>query len=652
MAGGAFLTPEQLAMMQAGVDPEMGLQGVVRPDMPEMQPQGAFSMGDPSTMSTADILAGMPQPSPPMPKIPSYPGRGMIMGQRLQGNNPVADQGNVAMGQTFSGLAELSGVPSIMRGGENIYEGAQEGSPLQMAAGAGEAALGAMPFGAMTRAGAKALGSAFSTMPRSVGAMTALTAPGAFLESNQALAAKTQQQVSAELMGMNPEQVKAYQRMIGVTPDGRAGPETVTAAVEYDRRQGEKAAAEAKAKQDGDNAVALAKAQGEADATRDAARMEAETKAIEARERSKQQLATERKATEATKPLRELYPELMPGFLASSIVGGTALGSFIKSRYGKAFNSEITDLKTRTQTAIKAKNYDQAKALDDMSVARQKKGPGGTLPAMMAGGALGGEIALIPDEIDAYRGVAGMKDVPAALGRGGIGALLGALPALGGAEVMGAKQLKSRHTLRPEIDHPPNSVRGQSKPQPAQSTPVSPAPASGTSVRQAPGSGPNAGAPATVPVAASPSVPAVVSPQSPSVAPADPAEYLKRHSRTRPLGLNKPDNTALVTPTQTEKRVFEPGVKQDPRSGMRVYEMAKDEKVRELAMGVANAKTNKVMGSKLHEAMQKAGMDASEAQARGVAARFTAELRAATNKANRGLTNRGAKNAMKRPEGE
>lgn len=72
---------------------------------------------------------------------------------------------------------ELTGVPSLVRGGSRMGEAMAEGDGMGFAAGAGQAAMGALPAMALTRAGAPIAEAAFSSMPRAAGTGLLLTAP-------------------------------------------------------------------------------------------------------------------------------------------------------------------------------------------------------------------------------------------------------------------------------------------------------------------------------------------------------------------------------------------------------------------------------------------------------------------------------------------
>jgi hypothetical protein len=85
------------------------------------------------------------------------------------------DIGN-AFSRTAHGVAELTGVPSMFRGAENMAQFINDGDPIRGMGGAAQMAMGAMPGGAIFR-GAKGLpgmGSAFGSfaVPAALGAAT------------------------------------------------------------------------------------------------------------------------------------------------------------------------------------------------------------------------------------------------------------------------------------------------------------------------------------------------------------------------------------------------------------------------------------------------------------------------------------------------
>lgn len=74
---------------------------------------------------------------------------------------------------------ELTGVPSMVRGGERIGQAAYDGDGLGMIAGGAEAALGMVPVAATTRVGRAAMAPMFSTVPRAMATGAAAMAPEA-----------------------------------------------------------------------------------------------------------------------------------------------------------------------------------------------------------------------------------------------------------------------------------------------------------------------------------------------------------------------------------------------------------------------------------------------------------------------------------------
>lgn len=102
--------------------------------------------------------------------------------------------------------------------------------------------------------------------------------------------------VEARLRGMSQQELMAYQRMIGVNPDGRIGPATLSAASRYEADQQARSSQAAESDR--------IRAQGDADARREAARIEAESRARLAEERGRSELSAE----EAQRPFLQRNP--------------------------------------------------------------------------------------------------------------------------------------------------------------------------------------------------------------------------------------------------------------------------------------------------------------------------------------------------------
>lgn len=116
---------------------------------------------------------------------------------------------------------ELTGIPSIVRGGRNIGRAFSEGDPLRGLQGAGEVALGALPGAAAFRPGRALLRALTATPGRAVGSTAALGATGlpseigdaqAEAETNAGNAIFSDPEVKA-LMDMRTEAQAAYDAM-------------------------------------------------------------------------------------------------------------------------------------------------------------------------------------------------------------------------------------------------------------------------------------------------------------------------------------------------------------------------------------------------------------------------------------------------------
>lgn len=621
---GAFMTPEEL---QRELDRQAG--GPVRTAgafaVPQMTtgpdpfagqtPEMAFGPGD-VTASTGDMALA---PAPPAPQRMMASQWDMITKKRMAGVPLTPDEeAMVASGERYKSevgeptalnlAGELSGVNAMGRGASNFAAGAREGSPLQMAAGAGEAALGAFPALSMARPAAPLINALTSSLPRATAFAGAATVPGAILASQEASAAKTADQVRAELSRMSPADVAAFQRQIGVNPDGKVGPATVTAAVDYDRRREAEAAKAA----EGDNAAKVRRAEIEAQATADAAR-----------ERARAELASEQKAKAAKTPFRDLMPELMPWMPAASIIGGGAVGGLIKGLYGRAFNKGMDSLEGRLQSAVDAGNKPLAQGLQKQATEMRAAGPGGTKPALAGAAGLGAEISLIPDEIDLWRGVKqqenkGVLDhLTEVGGRGAIGAALATFPALTASKITGAVQQRPFMNLQPEIDAIKAS-RGKAAAKSSSADEVlqqaraarqnadaeaalvaaasqrQPQTASGTAGTTAQSPRPASSQTLAAQAAAQPSAPSGGSQRSPLVSPSS----------------NAADNTGAVTPRQ-----FIPGQRGEPVSGMHKSMIKGDAAVRDLAMNMVN-NGEKFTAATFQAAAKKGlGLDMSAGQA-------------------------------------
>ena len=464
---GAFLTPEQLALIEAQqasppqmpsgafvpnarFDPELGLTNVP-PEEPAPAPE----------ITTGSILASMPRRM--MAADADTIARKRLYGVPLSPEEESAvaasDRYKQEVGEPAArnAIGEISGIAPMARGAETMKQGYDEGSPLTMAAGGAEALRGAIPGLSLVGKTAPLVNAMYSSMPRAAAVGGALAVPGAFLASEEASAARTADQVRQELSRMSPAEIKAHQQRLGLPADGVAGPATIAATVEADRQAdaAQKAALEA-ARQgkeiEGDNAAKLK-----------AAEIEAGAKADAARARAAAELARDTKLQAAKEPLRNLFPEVMPAVPVLSGILGGALGGYIKGRGVGTHQSELDDLSKRVQRAIKSGNKPLATKLNTSLMAAKDAGPGGTLPAIAASAGTGAEISMLPDEIDAYRGVAGVNDIPSILARGGMGALIGATPGLVASKYVAARDKKYTPSFGADVAAMPAKAKATSQ---------------------------------------------------------------------------------------------------------------------------------------------------------------------------------------------
>ncbi len=107
-------------------------------------------------------------------------------------------------GQRFGQMiGEATGLPSVYRGGQNMYRGVASGDPSRFAYGAGEAALGALPAASVMRPTAPLVNSMFASAPRAVGAMTVPSA--AMLPYGVQTAQASAQSKASEYANNDPE---------------------------------------------------------------------------------------------------------------------------------------------------------------------------------------------------------------------------------------------------------------------------------------------------------------------------------------------------------------------------------------------------------------------------------------------------------------
>lgn len=131
--------------------------------VPQPQPAQQGGYGLPSHMDNAAMLAD------------ALTAGGVSAYQ--QGVGPLEHFGNTIDNTLQTGatlLSEFSGVPNMMRGGQAVQEGLGSGNNVQVAGGAAQAGLSAVPVvGPLSRA-------AFATAPRAMGTMGAMGAAPAF----------------------------------------------------------------------------------------------------------------------------------------------------------------------------------------------------------------------------------------------------------------------------------------------------------------------------------------------------------------------------------------------------------------------------------------------------------------------------------------
>lgn len=329
-------------------------------------------------------------------------------------------------------LAELSGVPSIGRGLDNVQRGMEDGDVMRGLGGAGQIAMGAMPMAGMTNRGAAALASMYSTAPRAGLSGAAMTLPMAYTESAEAAKAKQAAQA--------PQQVQAEANPDPLTELVKGNP-----TLEARHRLLLQKEADAKASIPGVNRAS-------SDAVRQKASEEAAAIRSELLSAIDRASAAKREAdtTEANKnkSVREIYSEYMPYVAAAPVILGGAGGAVIKGMYNKAFNARTGNVSESWKNAIAGGDKAGALAAQAEMAALKAKGAGGTLPAIAFGAGVGAESSLLPDELDMVRAQPGsplakdvwnrLTDASGMAKRIGLGALSGAAPAGASGELTGA----------------------------------------------------------------------------------------------------------------------------------------------------------------------------------------------------------------------
>lgn len=130
---------------------------------------------------------------------------------RLNADMPRLEENSQRLAGT---VAELTGLPAMGRGVARVGRGFDEGSPLQMAAGVGEAAFGALPIASQVRAAGPVLNSLMGTAPRSMATIGAAALPIGMADVGDAQAAKLtrQQQREQEIERLRQEREVAAER--------------------------------------------------------------------------------------------------------------------------------------------------------------------------------------------------------------------------------------------------------------------------------------------------------------------------------------------------------------------------------------------------------------------------------------------------------
>lgn len=109
---------------------------------------------------------------------------------------------------------ELTGVPSMVRGGQRMGQAAYEGDTLGFAAGGAEAALGMVPGGAATQTGRAALAPFISSVPRAMATGAVAMAPEAAFAARGA-----RRQAEAKTEAAQPDGLEAMREAVRGDPN-------------------------------------------------------------------------------------------------------------------------------------------------------------------------------------------------------------------------------------------------------------------------------------------------------------------------------------------------------------------------------------------------------------------------------------------------
>jgi hypothetical protein len=156
-------------------------------------------------------------------KIAAYTSRGKEPSRELMEASDrrlTPDEQRVEERAIGTGITEATGIPSVMRGSENIAGGYSDGDPLRMARGAGEVVLGAAPglgavgragLGAASRVGGAVSDALYGSMPRLLGTTAASVAPGTLDDAYAETKADYQRTGS---VGSEPSVLDAARRLV------------------------------------------------------------------------------------------------------------------------------------------------------------------------------------------------------------------------------------------------------------------------------------------------------------------------------------------------------------------------------------------------------------------------------------------------------
>lgn len=186
--------------------------------------------------------------------------------------------------------------------------------------------------------------------------------------------------------------------------------------------------------------------------------------------------------------VKEMFADAMPYVPIASMATAAGLGGVIKGNAVSKYNTNLAEMMTRWKAAVDGKDAGLARSIMEQVNTLEKKGPGGTLPAIMAGVGVGELGQILPGSVDYAKAVTGgdlynkTKDAfslekwPDLVGRAVNGALLGGIPAELAAATVGMK--RSRPTgYRAETNafgQPPTTGGPSSTPSVPPSGPGSP----------------------------------------------------------------------------------------------------------------------------------------------------------------------------------